>query len=237
MTRGILIVGGESPLLSAIAGEAGNRVEAFTAAIIQNRVPDVGEKIPLPEKAMLLPWNPASPISARTLVFSAENRMKQIHEAILVSSPPVISKNADSLSPEEIEILVNDHIKGWFLLARELILCFRRRGFGYLYFVENDFEKSRGAPRGVSRAGGLGGDSRGSGGNLLGQTAASSFKTLAASMLGPSLNESFQAMGFSASRADSPEKVAAWIFKKIDESTQKDSGKWLRYSRRFWPFG
>ena len=211
MTRGIFIIGDESPLLSAIAAEAGKRVEAFSAAMISR---GQALKTSLPEKAIILPWNPTSPISARTLVFAAENRMKQIHDAILVCSPPVIYKNAEDLMPEEIEILVNDHIKGWFLLVRELALYFRRTGLGSLSLMEIVKHQGKGA-------------------DLLGQTAAASFRTFTQGLLTSSLNEVCQVMGFSASEADSAEKVAEWVFSKVDKCTKKDSGRWHKFSRFF----
>ena len=116
MTRGILIAGDMSPLFYAVAAEAALRTESYTTAMVSSRFTDPFGKLPskieIPEKAIPLSWNPGSPISARTLVFSAENRMRKIHDAILVFSPPAIYKSAEIITPEEIEALVNDHIKG-----------------------------------------------------------------------------------------------------------------------------
>ena len=115
MTRGILITGNESSLFSAVAAEAVKRVETYAFALIPNRfyLPDGAHPPPveLAEKGVSLSWTPSSPISARTLVVAAENRLGQINNAILVCSPPAVFKTAESLAPEEIEILVNDHIR------------------------------------------------------------------------------------------------------------------------------
>ena len=216
MTRGILIAGNESSLLSALATEAANRVEAFTVAIIPNRFPEAGPKVPVPEKAIILPWNPSSPISVRTLIFAAENRMKKIHDAILVCSPPVIDKNADTLTPDDIDVIVNDHIKGWFLLIRELAISLGRNETSSLYLVENACGKNQDTVA-----------------NLLGQAASASFRAFAQGVLGSSFSESNQVMGFSTSQKDAPEKAASWIFKTIDKGTEKDYGKWHKYSRWF----
>ena len=218
MTRGILIIGAESSLFSAVAAEAAKRVEAFAVAMIPSRLSSEGEqplRTGIPEKAIPLSWNPASPISARTLVFAAENRMKRIHDAILICSPPAIYKNAETITPEEIEILVNDHIKGWFLLIRELAIYFRRVGAGSMALVENAASKNR---------------DRNSPANLLGTAAAASFRAFAEGMLSSSLNEPYHTMGFTGSETHANEKFAAWLFKIIDNSTKKDSGRWHKYS-------
>ena len=139
MTRGILLAGNESTLLTAAAAEAVKRVESFALAVIPNRFPlpegVLPPKTKTHEKTISLPWNPASPISGRSLILAAENRMTQINNAILICSPPAVFKTAETLAPEEIETLVNDHIKGWFFLVRELTLYFRRKGSGSLSMV------------------------------------------------------------------------------------------------------
>ena len=222
MTRGILIAGNQSPLFYAVAGEAAQRTEGYTIATISDRFSlSYGKhsyKMDIPDKAITLSWNPGSPISARTLVFSAENRMGKIHDAILVFSPPAINKTIDTLMPEEIEVLVNDHIKGWFLLVRELTLYFRRTGSGSLSLVTNDFAKSR---------------SKKSDLNLMGQTAAASFRTFAQVILAVSHNEPYHVMGFSGPETCDMDKFAAWLFDKIDKSSKRNSGKWYKFSRWF----
>ena len=222
MTRGILIVGDQSPLFNAIAAEAALRTESYTTAMISSRFSDSYGKLPsrveMPEKAIPLSWNPGSPISARTLVFSAENRMGMIHDAILVFSPPAIFKSVEIMTPEEIEALVNDHIKGWFLLCRELALYFNRVGSGSISLAIHDYTKSRSKTLDL---------------NLFGQTAAASFKTFTHGLFAASHNEPYHVMGFSGPKTSDTEKFAAWLFAKIDKSSKKTSGKWYRYSRLF----
>ena len=221
MTRGILIIGSESSLFSAVAAEAAKRVEAFAVAMIPSRFTPEGEqplKTGIPEKAIPLSWNPASPISARTLLFAAENRMKQIREAILICSPPAIYKNAETLTPEEIEIIVNDHIKGWFLLIRELAVYFRRTGMGSMSLVGNGITIHRG---------------KNNKDELLGQAVAASFRAFCQGVLSSSLKETCHLMGFSCSETDSKEKFAGWLFRLIDESAPKNSGKWHKFCRWF----
>ena len=220
MTRGILLVGNESTLLSSAAAEAVKRVESFSLAVIPNRFPlPDGVKPPKTktnEKTIFLSWNPASPISARSLILAAENRMAKINDAVLVCSPPAVFKTAETLSPEEIEILANDHIKGWFFLVRELSLYFRRTGSGTLSLVTPE-------PSNNSKSAQT---------DLLGLSAAASFKTFAQGLLSQATGEPFQVMGFTGSEAGTEEEFAAWFFKIIDEGERKNSGRWHKYAKR-----
>lgn len=222
MTRGILIAGNESSLFRAAVSEAGKRVESFGCVTIPNRI-SLSEKTGVPplkpestEGAIPLLWNPASSISARTLLIAAENRLQKINDAILVCSPPAVFKTAETLMPEEIEILVNDHIKGWFFLARELVLYFRRSGEGSLSFI---------VPKAVP------GGTKNTQVDILGPSAASSFRSFAQGILDSSGNEAFHVMGFTGYEAGTESEFAAWFFKIIDEGTAKNSGRWHQYSK------
>jgi hypothetical protein len=232
MTRGILIAGNESSLFSAAAAEAVKRVESFASVIIPNRFSQHEEGGVLPPRtetaggAIPLSWNPSSPISARTLVLAAENRLEQINDAIVICSPPAVFKSAETLSPEEIEILVNDHIKGWFFLIRELILYFRRRGPGSLSLVAPEI-----APGGGRNVLGRNARSKNVQADLLGPSALASFRAFAQSIIASQTNEPFQTIGFTATEAGDEEDFAAWFFKIIDEGAGKNSGRWCRYSK------
>jgi hypothetical protein len=219
MTRGILIAGNESTLFSAVAVEAAKRVESYASAIIPNRFPlrDGGlpPKTETSEGSIPLSWNPASPISARTLVLAAENRLGQINDAILICSPPAVFRTAEGLEPEEIEIFVVDHIKGWFLLIRELVLYFRRTGVGSLSFVAPEIKT---------------GD-KNNPADLLGPPAATCFTNFASGVLSLSANEPFQVMGFSGSESGDKNEFAAWLFKMVDEGSRRNTGRWNKFSK------
>jgi hypothetical protein len=215
MTRGILIAGNESSLFAAMAAEASRRVERFATAVIPNRIsesaPESAESARIP-----LGWNPGSPVSARSLVLAAENRLEHVDEAILICAPPSVRRKAEDLIPGELEILVNDHIKGWFFLVRELALLFKGRNRGVLSLVLSD---------------------RGSGGgkdetaDLLGPAAAASFRALTQSLLNGSLNEPYQILAFSSSEIGEDASFASLVFKTMEEDTRRNSGKWYKYGK------
>jgi len=235
MTRGILIAGNDSSLFSAAAAEAVKRVESFASVHIPNRflLPEGRAVVsPVTETvagAIPLSWNPASPISARTLVLAAENQLKQINNAIVICSPPAVFKTAEVLMPEEIEILVNDHIKGWFYLIRELVLYFRRRGTGSLSLVAPEIISGRDAA-GITARGAHAGN-RNVPVDLVGPSASASFRAFAQSVIASQAGESFQVMGFTVSEAGDEEDFSAWVFKMIDEGAEKNSGRWHKYPK------
>ncbi|MDR2370058.1 MAG: hypothetical protein LBD71_01145 [Treponema sp.] len=243
MTRGILIAGNESPLLAALAAEAAKRVERFALAPIPNRLlqgeyseakggrgdaqvradrqdhtaasalaavaPDGGAGIPLG-------WNPGSPVSARTVILSAENRLEHIDEALLVCAPPSVRRSVAELPARDIEILVNDHIKGWFLLAKELTSVFKTRRAGTLGLIFSDFPSGGGKDEKA---------------DLLGSAALASFRAFSQSLLVSSFDEPYLSLGFSSSETGDEGPFASFVFKTLDESSRKNNGKWYKFGK------
>ncbi|MDR1444034.1 MAG: hypothetical protein LBI94_04075 [Treponema sp.] len=222
MTRGILIVGNDSLLCAAVAAQAAKRVERFAQVLLPNRLseqtrishrdlPSSGE---FGQAVIPLAWNPGSPISARTLVLSAVHQLEHIDEAVLICNPPSFRRPAAELLPLDIEILVNDHIKGWFFLVRELALIFRARRSGVLALVAPD------SPAG-----------RDDQADLLGLSAAAAFRAFTQGLLASSLAEPYITLGFSSRETGEDDNFAAYIFRLIDQPGKRHSGKWHKYGR------
>jgi NAD(P)-dependent dehydrogenase (short-subunit alcohol dehydrogenase family) len=217
MTRGILIAGTESSLSTALAAEAGKRVEHFAAAFIPNRLTDpVRERQEAPaEVSIPLNWNPGSPISARSLILAAQNRLERIDEAFLVCTPPSVRKPVENLAPAEIETVVNDYIKGWFFLAKELSAVFKSRRGGTLALVLSDIGPAGGRDDAV---------------DLLGPSVAASFRAFAQGLLSVSYGRPYQTLAFSSETGEDAD-FAAFIFKLIDEGGKRNAGKWHKYGK------
>jgi hypothetical protein len=223
MTRGILIAGNESALTSAIEIEAARRVERYTLALLPDRLSGDNAKIGLQswssvsaEKRIPLEWNPGSPISARTLVLAAENRLEQINEAILVCDPPSIRTAAADLSLANVEILVNDYIKGWFFLVKELAVVFKAHGGGVLALV---------CPETV------GAGDKDDTADLLGSTALAAFRAFTRGLLAAALSESYHTLGFSGAEAGDDAGFASFVFKQLDEGSRRSNGKFQKYGK------
>ena len=245
MTRGILVIGNESALFSAVCAQAAKRVEQYAVAIIpgpsglsvvgntaasgsiaddEDGSDDNSQSGQKHQQAAekgknILQWNPGSPLSARTLAIAAENRLGKIDEAILVCSPLAVYRSAGELSPAEIERHINEQIKSWLFIVRELSLVFKAQNGGTIALAapEPEIEKKiKGKDAPV---------------DLLGLAAAASFNALAQGLIASREDGPVRIMGFSGSSAGSEGDIAAWIFKILDEGNPKNNGRWHKYSR------
>ena len=225
MNRGIFIAGNESSLSKAIENETIKRAEKFAAALIPNRLSVRGtpphEAAPKnppaeTERRIALDWNPSSPISARTLVIAAENRLENIDDAILVCSPPSIRSSAPELSISDIEILFNDHVKGWFFLIKEITALFSSRKHGTLALVYPDINSSSAKDEAA---------------DILGPSALASFRVFTQALLSAAHNDSYITAGFSTSDAGNEAAFAAYIFKNIDEKNRRTNGKLHKFGK------
>jgi hypothetical protein len=231
MTKRILIAGNESALTNAIEAEAAKRVEAYTVALLPNRLSGDGAKTGLQARQensssdssanqeqekgrILLEWNPGSPISARTLIIAAENRLEYINEAILVCDPPSVRCAAADMGMANVEILVNDHIKSWFFLVKELATHFKARGEGYLALVFPEVTSSRDDTA-----------------DLLGPTALAAFRSLARGLLISALNDPYFTLGFTGAETGDEAGFATFIFKQLDEENRRSNGKLYKYGK------
>jgi hypothetical protein len=216
MTRGIFIAGNDSSLSAALASAAARRVERFVSALIPNRASDGSGGKPVTEAQIPLDWNPGSPISARTLVLAAENRLEHIDEALLICSPPPIQRQAGELNPLEIEILVNDHIKGWFFLVKELTALFRAQEGGTLALVLADISPESGKDKTA---------------DLLTPSALASFRAFMRNLLSAAPREPYQTMAFTVSETGEEAAFASFIFKILEEGNKRNNGKWHKFGR------
>jgi hypothetical protein len=217
MIRGILIAGNESALLSAIEAEAAKRTESYAIAPLSNRFSGAEPRPAVDSPARIhLEWNPGSPISAHTLVLAAENRLGHINEAILVCSPPQVRRDAANLSFADVEMLVNDHIKGWFFLVKELAAVFKARGEGTLSLVYPDINETAGANEAP---------------DLLGHSALAVFRSLTRDLLAAAFSEPFLTLGFTGSETGDDTGFAAFIFKQLEEKNRRGNGKLHKYGK------
>jgi hypothetical protein len=251
MTRGILIAGNESALTGAVEAETAGRVERYALALIPDRfsgedpgiqarreappaktasgapvarVSDGSAEVSSETPRILLDWNPGSPVSARALVLAAENRLGRIDEAILVCDPPSVRRAAVDLGFTDVEILANDHIKGWFFLVKELAAIFKTRGEGTLALVFPE-----GIPAAAPRRGETGKKDTES--DLLGPAALAAFRSLAGGLLTAAFDEPYLTLGFSGASAGDEAGFAAFILKNIQEGSRRNTGKLHKYGK------
>ncbi|MDR1307369.1 MAG: hypothetical protein LBK74_07325 [Treponema sp.] len=214
MTRGIFVAGNESALFSAVGVEAVKRVERFAAAVI-SRAGTEAETGNLREdtRRMALDWNPGSPISARALVLQAAGKLEHIDDAVLVCVPPAYRRSVEGLFPADIDRLIDDNLKSWYFLVRELLAAFRARKAGTLALA-------------LLETGGQKNDAP----DLIGPAVGSAFRAFAQNVLLSAAGAPYTAMGFSCSEPGGENAFAAYIFKILDEG-KKNSGRWHKYGK------
>jgi NAD(P)-dependent dehydrogenase (short-subunit alcohol dehydrogenase family) len=216
MTRGIFLAGNDSALCRAIEVEIFNRIDKFAAALIPNRLSGASKNTPTDnEKRLSLDWNPSSPISARTLAIAAENRLEHIDEAILICSPPSIRSNAAELPLSDVEIMVNDNIKGWFFLIKELAAIFSARKHGTLALVYPD----------------ISGSGKDDAADILGPSALASFRAFTGGLLSDAQNNFYNTIGFSTTDTGNETSFASFIFKNLDDKTKRSNGKLYKHGK------
>jgi len=150
------------------------------------------------------------------LVLAAENRLERIDEAVIVCSPPSIRSSPEGLPLPAVEILINDHVKGWFFLIKELASVFKAKGSGTLALVYPDFASGSGKDEAA---------------DILGPSALASFRAITSGLLAAAHNESYTTVGFSASEAGNEAAFASFIFKNIDEITTRSKGKLYKFGK------
>ena len=224
MKKGIFIVGNDSALCRAVDAEAAKRADNYAISLIPNRFA-AAQKQPVQtsEKRIFLEWNPSSPISARTLVIAAENRLETIDHALLVCAPPPIlsaagsgiKNNVADTPLADIEIMINDHVKSWFFLVKEVAIAFANRKHGNLVLI---FPDNTGSGKDEIT-------------DVLIPSALASFRALTNSLLSAAYNEPYTTMGFSCSDTGSEPAFASFIFKTIDEGNKRSSGKLHKFGK------
>jgi len=227
MTKGVLVAGNDSTLLSAIEVEVARRAERYAFATIQNRFSGkrggpydtaMGFNATVEKARIPLDWKPGSPVSARTLVLSAENRLeKKIDEAILVCSPPSVFCAVADLKLVDVEVLASDHIKSWLFLVKELTASFKARGQGSLVLVLPET--------------GVAGGKNDTNADIFGAAAVASFRSLTNWVLASAPNEPYFAQGFTGDETKDEAGFVSFIFKQLDDTRRRTNGKLHKYGR------
>jgi hypothetical protein len=106
-------------------------------------------------------------------------------------------------------------MKGWFFLAKELTTVFRARDAGTLALVLSDISS---------------GGEKGDAPDLVGPSAAASFRFFAQGLLASAPVNPYQTMAFSSDTGEDAE-FAAFIFKTIEENNKRSIGRWFKYGR------
>jgi NAD(P)-dependent dehydrogenase (short-subunit alcohol dehydrogenase family) len=205
----ILLAGASGALLSELAEEAlaaGNRVAVTTE-------PGGDEAVrPGPEDRQsprYIAWNPRSPLSARAVVNGALNAFGLIDEALIVFSARAEKKDFHDLSFADMEKTVDESVKSFFFLVKEVFTALQRQRKGVLSFVHHDGGVEVLPPP---------------------QAAASAaFRAFASSLFAQYQNEAFGLYGYYSSSAESRD-FARFLCSLAGSRTEKTSRRWIKFS-------
>ncbi len=158
---------------------------------------------------LIVPWKRKSIFSTRNLILQAQNRFDRIDEALILETPAVEKKPIQELSCLDIEMAVDEWIKGNLFLLREILLYFKNRTGGVLALIDYS-EHSGGMSPPLESA-------------LRG-----SFRSIARSIFSSSSQENVFITGFESDSLKIPE-FAEFIAGTLEEKGKRVRGKWFRF--------
>jgi hypothetical protein len=224
----ILLAGTNSAFLSELTEEAlaaGNRVAVTSEAAIAGgearpAAPadgSGGNKAPKKTNLYYIAWNPRSPLSARTVVTETLNNIETIDEAIVAFFADTGKKEFHDMSFADMEKAVDDSIKSYFFLVKEIFAALQRQKTGALCFAHHDGGVEVLPPP---------------------QAAASAaFRSFASSLFAQYQNEPFTLYGYYSSSSET-RAFARFLSELAGKRTEKTAKRWIKFSGKpgFFPF-
>ncbi|MDR2491428.1 MAG: hypothetical protein LBD20_08520 [Spirochaetaceae bacterium] len=206
-----MVAGNDAGLAAALERQAGDKnITAVRAALSDDAANGTARRDRLDGGSTPLEWK-SSPISARSLVLAAHNRLGSLDAAVLVCSP---LRRFPAGLPDafEIDTAIDMYVKSYMFVTRELLSHFTKQGGGLLAFVV--------------RGGG------GPDGGTLDKTITAAFAAFAEALLGTQGVENL--IGFSADIPPASEQTdafAAFILKLITDERKNDRGRWHKFGK------
>ncbi|MDR1316614.1 MAG: SDR family NAD(P)-dependent oxidoreductase [Spirochaetales bacterium] len=206
----ILLAGTGGAFLSELTEEvlaAGSRVAvtADTALSARESVDKDRKKTNL----YYIAWNPRSPLSARTLVTEAWNDLEAVDEVIVSFFADTGKKEFHDMAFADMEKVVDDSIKSYFFLVKEIFIALRGQKKGVLSFAYHDGGVEVLPP--------------------LQAAAAAAFRAFASSLFAQYQNEPFTLYGYYSSLAET-RAFARFLSRLADTRTEKTARRWVRFS-------
>ena len=206
----ILLAGTDGGLLSELTEEAltaGNRVAVTTQAF--SEAGREAEGLKGKQSLRYIAWNPRSPLSARTVITEAQNSLGVIDEALVVFCADTGKKEFHEMSFADMEKIVDDSVKGFFFLVKEVFAALQRQKKGALCFVHYDGGVEVLPPP---------------------QAAASAaFRAFVSSLFTQYQDEAFTLYGYYSSTAET-RGFARFLAELSGTRTEKTSRRWVKFT-------
>jgi NAD(P)-dependent dehydrogenase (short-subunit alcohol dehydrogenase family) len=221
----ILLAGTNSGFLSELTEEAlaaGSRVAVASEAAIpagdEQPPQDAAAKPQKKTNLYYIAWNPRSPLSARTVVMDALNNLGSLDEVIIAFFADTGKNEFHDMPFADMEKIVDDSIKSYFFLVKEIFAALRGQKKGVLCFAHHDGGAEVLPP--------------------LQAAASAAFRSFASSLFAQYQNEPFTLYGYCSSSAET-RAFARFLSESAGNRTQKTARRWVRFSGKtgFFSFG
>lgn len=156
-------------------------------------------------------WNRRSPVSAGTVVRMLSNQYKALEHIFLVYIPGLENSPFHELGSASIESTIDEQLKGYTFLIRELLSLIQRKKEISLHIIIHTGGAEVLAPQDAAAAGYI--------------------RSLASSLFTFYQNEKIYINGFESS-AQVSEDFAGFILKTCTDPSPKANKKWFRYQEK-----
>ncbi|MBN1647272.1 MAG: hypothetical protein JW874_04500 [Spirochaetales bacterium] len=206
MDKAAAIIGSNSPLGQAILNNC--KSSGYSLASIA-----VAETLSPAKKngSFSMNWTSRSPISAGTVVRSLSNHYSNIEHVYIIYSPGVENRAFHELPSSAIETIVDDQVKGYTFLLKELFALTRKNRNIFLHCIVYTGGSEILAPQDAAALGYI--------------------RSLVSSLFTFYQNEDILLNGFESSSPDH-DAFAAFIQKQISDSNTRTNRKWFRYQEK-----
>jgi NAD(P)-dependent dehydrogenase (short-subunit alcohol dehydrogenase family) len=206
MEKAAAIIGSNSPLGLAIAENC--KHQGFSLASVA-----VSEDVKASRKngSFTISWNTRSPLSASTVVRSISNQFGQIQDIYIIYTPGVENRAFHDLPSSAIETIVDDQVKGYTFLLRELFALTRKKKNIFLHCIVYTGGSEILAPQDAAALGYI--------------------RSLISSLFTFYQNEDILFNGFESSSPDH-DAFAAYIQKQTGDAKSKTNRKWFRFQEK-----
>lgn len=210
MEQSVLITGKQSTFTDDLIQESTHRVSRVIASYDQTDTPP---EVPdtFGDTLMYLPWTRRSLISARTMMLSIDQIDIVPKRAIVVCAPEGINTSLHETDAATIEATIDNAVKGYLFIVREIAAFFVKKGGGDLSIVWYDAGIEVLPPVDAAISGAV--------------------QTFTQSMLTFYENETVAIRGLYASDSDS-RAVARWTLEQVFDREEKSAGRRQKYGQR-----
>ena len=200
------VIGSNSPLGQALIEKCKSQGLALASVAVSENIKASGKN-----GSFILNWTSRSPLSAGTIVRSLTNQFSNMEHVYIIYSPGVENRAFHELPSSAIETIIDDQVKGYTFLLKELFALTRKKKNIFLHCIVYTGGSEILAPQDAAALGYV--------------------RSLISSLFTFYQNEEILINGFESSSPDH-EAFASFIQRQIFEVRNKINRKWFRFQEK-----